>query len=106
MSKKRVLEKRRQAVLPRAKRAHTTHDMSHAVLKGWRTDILSFSCPYRNGKKESDLEAALIRLRDMEAMLNSKDASLSTALGEKRTLEAELKDLKAQLAKVQTSLLE
>ncbi|XP_010765248.1 lamin-A-like [Notothenia coriiceps] len=60
----------------------------------------------RNGKKESDLEAALIRLRDLEAMLNSKDASLSTALGEKRALEAELKDLKAQLAKVQSSLLE
>ncbi|KAI9532149.1 hypothetical protein NQZ68_034354 [Dissostichus eleginoides] len=58
----------------------------------------------RNGKKESDLEAALIRLRDLEAMLNSKDASLSTALGEKRTLEAELKDLKAQLAKLDGSL--
>lgn len=61
------------------------------------------SChPYchRNTKKESDLEAALVRLRDLEALLNSKDAALSTALGEKRTLEAEVKDLKAQLAKV------
>ncbi|KAM8869845.1 lamin-A-like isoform 1-T5 [Spinachia spinachia] len=58
----------------------------------------------RNGKKESDLEAALIRLRDLEALLNSKDASLSTAMGEKRTLEAELKELKAQLAKLEGSL--
>lgn len=55
---------------------------------------------FRNAKKESDLEAALGKLKDLEALLNSKDASLSTALGEKRTLEAEVKDLKAQLAKV------
>ena len=54
----------------------------------------------RNGKKESELEAALARLRDLEALLNSKDASLSTALGEKRSLEVEVRDLKAQLAKV------
>lgn len=58
----------------------------------------------RNGKKESDLEAALLRLKDLEALLNSKDAALSTAMGEKRTLEAELKDLKAQLAKLEGSL--
>lgn len=58
------------------------------------------SCLSRNGKKESDLEAALLRLRDLEALLNSKDASLSTAMGEKRSVEAELKELKAQLAKV------
>uniref|UniRef100_A0A4W5LSE2 Lamin A n=1 Tax=Hucho hucho TaxID=62062 RepID=A0A4W5LSE2_9TELE len=58
----------------------------------------------RNGKKESDLEAALARLRDLEALLNSKDASLSTALGEKRSLDAEVRDLKAQLAKLETSL--
>ena len=62
--------------------------------------IFSVSCYYRNSKKESDLEAALARLRDLEALLNSKDASLSTAMGEKRALEAEVKDLKAQLAKV------
>uniref|UniRef100_A0A669F628 Lamin A n=1 Tax=Oreochromis niloticus TaxID=8128 RepID=A0A669F628_ORENI len=58
----------------------------------------------RNAKKESDLEAALVRLRDLEALLNSKDAALSTALGEKRTLEAEVKDLKAQLAKLEVNL--
>ncbi|XP_054637137.1 lamin-A-like isoform X2 [Dunckerocampus dactyliophorus] len=37
-------------------------------------------------------------------MLNSKDASLSTALGEKRVLEAEVKELKAQLAKLDAAL--
>uniref|UniRef100_A0A8C4ELE8 Lamin A/C n=1 Tax=Dicentrarchus labrax TaxID=13489 RepID=A0A8C4ELE8_DICLA len=58
----------------------------------------------RNSKKESDLEAALVRLRDLESLLNSKDASLSTALGEKRTLEAEVKDLKHQLAKLDGKL--
>lgn len=58
----------------------------------------------RNSKKESDLEAALARLRDLEALLNSKDASLTTALGEKRALEGEVKDLKAQLAKLDGNL--
>ncbi|KAL0171835.1 hypothetical protein M9458_032146, partial [Cirrhinus mrigala] len=52
-----------------------------------------------NSKKEADLESALARLKDLEALLNSKDASLSTALGEKRSLEVEVRDLKAQLAK-------
>lgn len=46
------------------------------------------------------MEAALARLKDLEALLNSKDAALSTALGEKRTLDVEVRDLKAQLAKV------
>lgn len=59
-------------------------------------------CCCRNTKKESDLEAALNKLRDLEPLLNTKDASLSTALGEKRILEAEVKDLKNQLAKVRT----
>ncbi|XP_017293424.1 lamin-A [Kryptolebias marmoratus] len=58
----------------------------------------------RNAKKESDLEAALVRLRDLEAMLNSKDAAYTTALGEKRSLEAEVKELKAQLDKLNISL--
>lgn len=61
-------------------------------------------CLNRNSKKESDLEAALARLRDLEALFNSKDASLTTALGEKRALEAEVKDLKAQLLKVKLYL--
>ncbi|XP_076610570.1 lamin-A-like isoform X1 [Chaetodon auriga] len=58
----------------------------------------------RNTKKESDLAGALQRLKDLEALLNSKDASLTTALGEKRNLEVENRDLKAQIAKLDTSL--
>ncbi|XP_061123365.1 lamin-A-like, partial [Syngnathus typhle] len=61
----------------------------------------------RNTKKESDLAAALQRLKDLEALLNSKDASLTTALGEKRekcSLETENRDLKTQVAKLDTSL--
>ncbi|KAM4631354.1 lamin-A-like [Polymixia lowei] len=58
----------------------------------------------RNTKKEADLAAALLRLKDLEALLNSKDASLTTALGQKRNLEVEVRDLKAQVAKLETSL--
>ncbi|XP_074542960.1 lamin-A-like isoform X2 [Halichoeres trimaculatus] len=57
----------------------------------------------RNTKKESDLNAAQQRLKDLEALLNSKDASLTTALGEKRNLDVENRDLKAQVAKLDTS---
>lgn len=57
-------------------------------------------CSYRNTKKEADLAGASQRLKDVEALLNSKDASLTTALGEKRSLEAENRDLKAQITKV------
>ncbi|MEQ2216044.1 hypothetical protein XENOCAPTIV_009886 [Xenoophorus captivus] len=57
-------------------------------------------CLCRNTKKESELAAALQRLRDLEALLNSKDASLTTALGEKRNLDVENRDLKAQVAKL------
>lgn len=45
------------------------------------------------------------RVKDLEALLNSKDASLTTALGEKRSLEVENRDLKAQIAKVKALLL-
>ncbi|XP_047238827.1 lamin-A-like isoform X2 [Girardinichthys multiradiatus] len=58
----------------------------------------------RNTKKESELTAALQRLRDLEALLNSKDASLTTTLGEKRNLDVENRDLKGQVAKLETSL--
>uniref|UniRef100_A0A1A8DMB8 Lamin A n=1 Tax=Nothobranchius kadleci TaxID=1051664 RepID=A0A1A8DMB8_NOTKA len=58
----------------------------------------------RNSKKESDLSGAQQRLKDLEALLNSKDASLTTALGEKRNLEVETRDLKAQVAKLETGL--
>lgn len=44
--------------------------------------------------------AAQARLKDLEALLNSKEAALSTALSEKRTVESELHDLRGQVAKV------
>uniref|UniRef100_H3CAB4 Lamin A/C n=1 Tax=Tetraodon nigroviridis TaxID=99883 RepID=H3CAB4_TETNG len=57
----------------------------------------------RNTKKESDLAGAA-ELKDVEALLNSKDASLTTALGEKRSLEAENREQKAQIGKLEASL--
>ncbi|XP_077181356.1 lamin isoform X1 [Paroedura picta] len=60
----------------------------------------------RNSKKEGDLLAAQARLKDVEALLNSKEAALTTALGEKRNLENEVRDLRAQVAKLEAALAE
>uniref|UniRef100_A0A8D0EWA2 Lamin A/C n=1 Tax=Strix occidentalis caurina TaxID=311401 RepID=A0A8D0EWA2_STROC len=60
----------------------------------------------RNAKKEGDLLTAQARLKDVEALLNSKEAALSTALGEKRNLENEVRDLRAQVAKLESALSE
>lgn len=63
--------------------------------------IFLSSCVFlRNAKKEGDLLAAQARLKDLEALLNSKEAALTTALGEKRNLDNEARELRAQLAKV------
>nr|XP_028565621.1 lamin isoform X3 [Podarcis muralis]XP_028565622.1 lamin isoform X3 [Podarcis muralis]XP_028565623.1 lamin isoform X3 [Podarcis muralis]XP_028565624.1 lamin isoform X3 [Podarcis muralis] len=61
---------------------------------------------YRNTKKEGELLTAQARLKDVEALLNSKEAALTTALGEKRNLENELRDLRGQLAKAEAALAE
>nr|XP_033779613.1 lamin [Geotrypetes seraphini] len=58
----------------------------------------------RNTKKEADLGTAQARLKDLEALLNSKDAALTTALGEKRNLENEVRELRAQVAKLEAAL--
>ncbi|XP_030042233.1 lamin [Microcaecilia unicolor] len=58
----------------------------------------------RNTKKEADLGSAQARLKDLEALLNSKDAALTTALGEKRNLENEVRELRAQVAKLELAL--
>ncbi|NXN99114.1 LMNA protein, partial [Rhinopomastus cyanomelas] len=58
----------------------------------------------RNAKKEGDLLTAQARLKDVEALLNSKEAALSTALGEKRNLETEVRDLRGQVAKLEAAL--
>lgn len=46
-----------------------------------------------------------MKLREYEAALNSKDAALATALGDKKSLEGELEDLKDQIAQVRLALL-
>ncbi|XP_039368669.1 prelamin-A/C-like [Mauremys reevesii] len=58
----------------------------------------------RNGKKERDLLATQARLKDLEALLNSKEAALTTALGEKRNLENEIRELRAQVDKLEAAL--
>ncbi|KAK1345013.1 hypothetical protein QTO34_013717 [Cnephaeus nilssonii] len=60
--------------------------------------------PPNYAKKESDLNGAQMKLREYEAALNSKDAALATALGDKKSLESELEDLKDQIAQLEASL--
>lgn len=55
-------------------------------------------------KKDSEAAAAQARLRDLEAQLNSKEAILTTALSEKRGLEATLADLGEQLQELDIGL--
>lgn len=59
---------------------------------------------YSYAKKESDLNGAQMKLREYEAALNSKDAALATALGDKKSLEGDLEDLKDQIAQVRQML--
>ncbi|XP_075596285.1 lamin-B1 [Balearica regulorum gibbericeps] len=54
-------------------------------------------------KKESDLNGAQARLQEFEAALNSKEAALATALGDKKSLEGQVKDLKDQIAQLEIS---
>ncbi|NWV43236.1 LAML3 protein, partial [Grantiella picta] len=60
--------------------------------------------PCRNSKKESDLNVAQARVRDLDAQLNAKEADLATALNENRTLENELQELKDQVLSLNLSL--
>lgn len=55
-------------------------------------------------KKESDLHASQIHVKDLESALHSKEASLQTALGGKEALEEEVEDLQARLSKLEVSL--
>ncbi|NWV88745.1 LMNB1 protein, partial [Machaerirhynchus nigripectus] len=55
-------------------------------------------------KKESDLSGAQVKLREFEAALNSKEAALATALGDKKSLEGEIEDLKDQIRELEASL--
>ncbi|XP_072100077.1 lamin-B2 [Mobula birostris] len=55
-------------------------------------------------KKESDLTSALARLKDFEQTYHKNEAALNTALSENRRLEAEVDELRSQLAKAESSL--
>ncbi|MCJ8742587.1 hypothetical protein PDJAM_G00083730 [Pangasius djambal] len=55
-------------------------------------------------KKDADLAGCQARLKDFEALLNTKEASLSTAYSEKKALEAMLADLQAQIQELETAL--
>ncbi|XP_050165881.1 lamin-L(III)-like isoform X1 [Myiozetetes cayanensis] len=58
----------------------------------------------RNSKKESDLNLAQARMRDLDAQLIAKEADLATALNENRTLENELRELKDEVLTLNLSL--
>ncbi|NXY72821.1 LMNB1 protein, partial [Glareola pratincola] len=55
-------------------------------------------------KKETDLCGIQIKLQECEAALNSKEVALATALGDKRTLEEEVRDLKDKNVQLDTTL--
>ncbi|XP_029108647.1 lamin-B1 isoform X1 [Scleropages formosus] len=55
-------------------------------------------------KKDADLASCQARLKDLEAMLNSKEAALATALSEKKALEASLADAQEQLVELDVGL--
>lgn len=58
-------------------------------------------CFFSYKKKDADLSVAQGRIKDLEVLFHRSEAELNTVLNEKRNLEAEVADLRAQLAKVQ-----
>ncbi|XP_062452048.1 lamin-B2 isoform X3 [Rhea pennata] len=52
-------------------------------------------------KKDADFSVAQGRIKDLEVLFHRSEAELNTVLNEKRTLEAEVADLRAQLAKAE-----
>ncbi|KAM8960775.1 lamin-B1 [Pelodytes ibericus] len=55
-------------------------------------------------KKESDLNSTQGRLREIEVLINSKDAALATMQSENKSLEMEVEDLKAELSRLEAAL--
>ncbi|KAH0628166.1 hypothetical protein JD844_008989 [Phrynosoma platyrhinos] len=51
-----------------------------------------------------NVETAVAKLREFEAALNAKEAALATALGDKKSLEGELDDLKDQIGQLEAAL--
>lgn len=64
---------------------------------------MSYVCVCSYTKKDTDLANSQARLKDVEALLNTKEASLATAYSEKKGLEAMLADLQAQIQEVHHS---
>uniref|UniRef100_A0A8D0EV52 Lamin-B2 n=1 Tax=Strix occidentalis caurina TaxID=311401 RepID=A0A8D0EV52_STROC len=64
-----------------------------------RAELEEFNKSYK--KKEADLSVAQGRIKDLEVLFHRSEAELNTVLNEKRSLEAEVADLRAQLAKAE-----
>lgn len=67
--------------------------------------MMSSACGFSYAKKEAELVSSQARLKDLEALLNNKEASLATSLSEKNALEVMLVDIQAQLREVCTALI-
>ncbi|XP_004615011.2 lamin-B2 [Sorex araneus] len=52
-------------------------------------------------KREGELTAAQARAKDLEALFHRSEAELAAALGDKRALESDVAELRAQLAKAE-----
>lgn len=66
--------------------------------------MVTFVC-FSYKKKDADLSVAQGRIKDLEVLFHRSEAELNTVLNEKRSLEAEVADLRAQLAKVSQRVL-
>uniref|UniRef100_A0A674GRK5 Lamin-B2 n=1 Tax=Taeniopygia guttata TaxID=59729 RepID=A0A674GRK5_TAEGU len=69
-----------------------------------RAELEEFNKSYK--KKDADLSVAQGRIKDLEVLFHRSEAELNTVLNEKRSLEAEVADLRAQLAKHEHRLIE
>lgn len=59
---------------------------------------------FRYTKKKSELDEARVKIQELEATLSSKEVALTAALGEKRSLEEEAENLKAQVVEVRRNI--
>ncbi|NXX74885.1 LMNB1 protein, partial [Urocolius indicus] len=55
-------------------------------------------------KKDSDLNGAQMKVRELEAALSSKEAALAIAISDKESLEGGLENLKYQIGQLETAL--
>lgn len=56
-------------------------------------------------KKDADLTSSQNRLKDVEALLNAKEAALNTAVSERKTLENTLSDLQIRVQELEGGLI-